>query len=273
MAARGSNSILIHWLTKLFNAAMEQEHFLSLFKQSITVPLPNPQKPGNQVNSYRPIALLSTTDKRLEAIMAQRLQFQLEKETLIPERHYGGRNGRSVDDCLHDVVETICKAWHNGMMATAVSMDITGAFDHVLHPRLLHNMAKRKLGGKWTAIVKSFLTGRSTSIRLLQGLQDREDIEVGIPQGSPLSLLLFHDIQCRSGRTGEVCNTGGPEEPNHSWMDRRCDASCDSERHRTDLHTARGKRPNLSPLGRAARVPLRSQEVPNDPFPPTPSKA
>jgi hypothetical protein len=77
------------------------------------------------------------------------------------------------------------------MMATAVSIDITGAFDHVSHPHLLHNMAKRKLGGKWTAIVKSFLTGRSTPIRLPQGLQDREDIDVRIPQGSPLSPLLF----------------------------------------------------------------------------------
>jgi hypothetical protein len=28
MATRKSNTILIHWLTKLFNAAMEQEHFL-----------------------------------------------------------------------------------------------------------------------------------------------------------------------------------------------------------------------------------------------------
>lgn len=40
----------------------------------------------------------------------------------------------------------------------------------------------------WTA---SYLTGRKTKIRLFEGMSEEFDVLTGIPQGSPLSPILY----------------------------------------------------------------------------------
>lgn len=69
-------------------------------------------------------------------------------------------------------------------------MDVTGAYDNALHTRLLHNLRKRRLGAlvPW---ISAFLTGRSTRIRMAEGVLEAIPTTTGIPQESPLSLILY----------------------------------------------------------------------------------
>ena len=70
-------------------------------------------------------------------------------------------------------------------------MDVAGAFNNVHHKRLLRNLKKRKVP---TAIVKwseSFLTGRTTQLRFNGAMSDTIVTEAGVPQGSPMSPLLY----------------------------------------------------------------------------------
>lgn len=71
-----------------------------------------------------------------------------------------------------------------------VLMDVTGAYDNALHARLLHNLQKRRLGTlvPW---ISAFLTGRSTRIRMAEGVSEAIPTTTGIPQGSPLSPILY----------------------------------------------------------------------------------
>ena len=98
---------------------------------------------------------------------------------MLPGGHYGGRKGRYIEDALLDPVETVYGAWNEGRVATLVSMDITGAYDHVSH-----NMAKRGLGGQCATWTRSFLGGRETKVRLPDMETELEEVSVGIPQGS-----------------------------------------------------------------------------------------
>ena len=91
------------------------------------------------------------------------------------------------------LVESVHMIWDCGRnnVASILSLDVAGAFDHVSHPRLLHNLRSKGIPEymvKWT---ESFLGGRSTSITIGNRTSEVFAIDTGIPQGSPISPILF----------------------------------------------------------------------------------
>ena len=56
--------------------------------------------------------------------------------------------------------------WKRGRdkMITIMSMNVTKVYNHVLHPRLLHNLKKRKISNRISQWIKSFLKKRRFSI-------------------------------------------------------------------------------------------------------------
>lgn len=59
-------------------------------------------------------------------------------------------------------------------------LDVSGAYDNVLYERLLSNIKKMRLG-VYEPWVRSFLTGRSTRIKLLGFVSDWFETATGIP--------------------------------------------------------------------------------------------
>src|SRR5437667_1484513 len=70
-------------------------------------------------------------------------------------------------------------------------MDVAGAFNNIHHSRLIHNMKQRRIPTQIVKLVQSFLTGRTTQMRFNGATSKDINIEAGIPQGSPLSPILF----------------------------------------------------------------------------------
>ena len=56
---------------------------------------------------YRLIALLNTLGKALEAVIARRLRFLVEKYTLLPNTQMGARKGRSTETALYLLLEKV----------------------------------------------------------------------------------------------------------------------------------------------------------------------
>jgi hypothetical protein len=80
---------------------------------------------------------------------------------------------------------------------------MTGAFDRVVPARLLHNMRERKIpdwSAKW---VGSFISNRTTTLCLPGYNTDAFPTHTGIPQGSPLSPILFLFY---NANLVEICN-------------------------------------------------------------------
>src|SRR5699024_4252327 len=78
------------------------------FKVAETVSLRIPGKEDyTEAKSYRPVALLNTLGKILEKIIARRLSELVERFSLLPETHMGGRKGVSTDHALHWLLEKI----------------------------------------------------------------------------------------------------------------------------------------------------------------------
>ena len=85
-------------LAKLFSKCLEAGVCPAHFKKSITVVLRKERKENYQVvSAYRPIALLNTIGKLLEAISAKRLHISCARRTQTPARIPNGSEERKVN--------------------------------------------------------------------------------------------------------------------------------------------------------------------------------
>lgn len=184
---------LLTFLTHLFNECLRLGYCPNHFRESTTVILRKPGKPDYTIpKAYRPITLLSTLGKALESVLATRLSYLVEAHTLLPDTHIGGRVGRSCDHALHLLLERIYESWRqDAHVATLLTLDVTGAFDHVAHERLAHCLRKRRIPEQMVRWILSFLRDRSTTLVLQEGSMGTHPVATGIPQGSPLSPILY----------------------------------------------------------------------------------
>ncbi len=184
---------LLEYLQPLFQACLHLSYHPIHFKQSSTAVLRKPGKGDYSAPAaWRPIALLNTLGKVLEAVVASRITALSEEHGLLPPQQMGARPGRSTDTALDMLLQQIHAAWQkdNGVVSL-LSLDMSGAYDRVVPSRLLHNLRKRCLPQWIVNFISSFLTDRSTSLCLPGFSSSPFSTYSGIPQGSPLSPILF----------------------------------------------------------------------------------
>lgn len=184
--------VLTDYLLPLFNAVINLRTYYDPWRESITVILRKPGKPDYSIpKAYRPIALLNTTVKILSAIVADRTSFILETHNLLPGTHFGGRPGRSTEDSLHLLENTIRHAWRQKKVVSALFLDIEGVFPNAVTDRLLHNMKARCLPPEIVTFTERMLRGRKMKLRFNDYTSEWFDITNGIGQGDPLSMILY----------------------------------------------------------------------------------
>jgi hypothetical protein len=186
---------LIPRLLTVYNAALRNSYHPSGWKRAVTLAYRKPGKDDYTApKSYRPVALLNTMGKLLELVMARRITELAETYGLLPDSQMGARKGRSTETALQLITEQVHTIWNlpgSKRVATLLSLDISGAFDHVSHERLVHNLRKRRIPPTIIGWVSSFLRGRETTIKLFEGESQCFKVATGIPQGSPVSPILF----------------------------------------------------------------------------------
>lgn len=86
----------------------------------------------------------------------------------------------------------IHEAWRVYKILSLVSLDVQGAFNGV-HPSVLaERLRERRVPGDLVAWIESFCNGRKASVVVGDYDSPLQDIEhAGIPQGSPLSSILY----------------------------------------------------------------------------------
>ena len=103
----------------------------------------------------------------------------------------GARKQRCAIDAVASLVHKVQECWAEKKLAAALFMDVKGAFDHVSKTKLVERMTELGIDGDIVRWTQSFLTGRRVQL-VIDGHDNREcDIETGIPQGSPVSPILF----------------------------------------------------------------------------------
>lgn len=183
---------IIEYLLFIFRALLKLGVYTDSWREWITIVLRKPGKPRYDIpKAYRPIALLNTLAKLFTSILAEDLTHMCEKHQLIPLTHFGGRPGRATTDSMHLIVNRIKNAWRNGRVVSILFLDIEGAFPNAVTDRLLHNMRKRKVPERYVLVVERILRNRRTKLKFDDFLSDFFEIDNGIGQGDPLSMILY----------------------------------------------------------------------------------
>jgi hypothetical protein len=144
------------------------------------------------LKAFRPISLLPTISKGLEAAVAARLSFITETYNLLPSNHFGARPRRSAEQALNVLVEKIYQAWRQGKVLSLVSFDVKGAFNGVYSDVLEKRLEARQVPIPAVRWIRNFCDGRHAQVTVGGFESDVLPIEfAGIPQGSPLSPILY----------------------------------------------------------------------------------
>ena len=180
-------------IAKLATSCWRLGYYPDRFLEAKTIVLKKPGKATySDPGAWRPIALLNTVGKVIEWIMAKRLQDAAEEHRLLPDTQMGARRGRSVDTALELLTEQIHTTWESKKhVATLLSLDISGAFDTVHPIRLLDILRKKGLPAWVVRWIRSFVTNRTTTLSFQGAVSETLRLTAGIPQGSPLSPILF----------------------------------------------------------------------------------
>jgi hypothetical protein len=176
----------------LFQGCLQLGYHPKCFRQAILAIIQKPNKADrSSPRSYRPIALLSVLGKGLERLIARQMSWIAVSYKVLASQQFGALPLRSAVDlttCLtHDVEEALNK----GLTASLLTLDVKGAFDTVLPGRLVHRLREQGWPHNLTRWVASFATGRSVRIRLDGEIGPPTNIHCGLPQGSPVSPILF----------------------------------------------------------------------------------
>lgn len=99
---------------RLFQTSLDTGTVPRQWKIAKIIPLKKPNKDDyTQAKAWRPISLLSTLGKLLEAVVAERISFAVETYGLLPANHFGARNQRSAEQALLLLQERIYTAWRS----------------------------------------------------------------------------------------------------------------------------------------------------------------
>ena len=191
-----SIDILLPILEPIFDACFKLSYFPIQFRTTVIVPLRKKDKePHTSPGDWRPIALESCIGKLFERAMTDRLVAEATKRNLIPFGQFGCR-GRDTTKALQTLIDPVYGNWllpnNQKLQSSLLCFDIEGAFNNVDQKKLLRILEAKGIPDWMRSLIASFLSARLTKVTV-PGYPDVVEryVNVGVPQGSPLSPILF----------------------------------------------------------------------------------
>jgi hypothetical protein len=175
----------------IFNACLAQGHHPRVWKTAAIAVVPKPGKDNYSLpKCYRPIALLECLGKLLEKVVARHLTYDITMLSLIPFTQFGTCPHSSTIDaglCLTHDIEMAHSLWS---ICGTLLFDIQGFFDNVNHAWLVALVKSLGFPTELTNWISSFLSNRTIQLWFNNFTSEDIDLELGTPQGSPISPIL-----------------------------------------------------------------------------------
>jgi hypothetical protein len=177
---------------RLYTILIDIGYHPTCWKQATGAILRNKGKPDYSLpKAYRVISLLNCLGKVSERILAQRLGYQAVTTTLLHPTQIGGRLKKSAVDAALLLANEVESNRRLKRKTTTLFLDVKGAFDHVAKNQLLTILQRLQLPSSLVAWTSSFLSNRTLKLSFDGQVEEFSKIETGIPQGSPISPMLF----------------------------------------------------------------------------------
>lgn len=135
--------------------------------------------------------MLNCLGKIYEKIITNRITYWAETSRTVANNHMGGRKQFSVEDAGVILTTWIRNKWREGKIVAGLFLDVKSAYPSVHKRRLMYLLHTQRCPQYLLNVVNGFLSDRTTNLCLQDYLSDQFSIENGLPQGSPLSVILY----------------------------------------------------------------------------------
>ena len=163
----------------------------SQWKRALIVPIHKKNKPAECVRSYRLVSLLSVVSEVKERMVTNRIKGCALGNKIIPECQVGFQPNRCTPDVLASVCQRAFDALRRKDRTIIVGADFWAAFHRVWRGGLFRNLADYKVPQGILRWIRAWLSKRRAAVRWNQASSSFKVFSQGVPQGSPLSPLLF----------------------------------------------------------------------------------
>ena len=127
----------------------------------------------------------------MERMVNTRLVWYLEKGGFISKYQCGFRKQRNTTDHLLRLESYIRQAFKNGEQCVSIFFDLEKAYDTTWKHGILRDLHRAGIRGHMAAFISHFLADRQFQVRVGPTLSAVHELEMGVPQGSILSVTLF----------------------------------------------------------------------------------
>lgn len=185
-------SSLAECIVNIANACLLQGIFPTSWKIAKWVILKKAGKPNySNPGAYRPITLLNTLSKTVEAVIANRIRDHVESTAQLNPGHIGGRQRRSTTDPLLHLTSWIKSKWRENKYVGALFVDVQAAFPTVHPARMVSTLASMGVCPSMCRLFDDYLSHQSATISFGDFKSPPKSLTIGLPQGSPLSVILY----------------------------------------------------------------------------------
>lgn len=178
------------YIIKIFTYCLKNNQIPIEWKKGMIINIPKTNSDNKKPSGYRPITLLPALGKLLEKIVRNRVNNIINLN--IPTHQFGFREKCATIHPLIVLSSNVQTARHQNLKSAAVFLDITKAFDSVWHKGLLYKMKKIGTPDHLVHFTRQFLENRQICVKLNEEISDSFTPTQGLPQGSPLSPLLYN---------------------------------------------------------------------------------
>jgi hypothetical protein len=184
-------SHILSVLTHLFNFSITTCTFPFAWKTALVLPLPKCGSPTG-LSDFRPKSILSVLSKEFERLICDQFLVYLDSGGLLSPYQSGFCKFRSTANALIKIMDHIQLEMERSGFSISVLLNFSNAFDFMSHNLLLHKVRfKFELSSTACWLFGSFRGPRTQKVMINEDCSDSVDINIGSPQGSVLSPILF----------------------------------------------------------------------------------
>jgi len=187
-----ASTILCPILQYYINISIQSSVFPSSLKRSKLIPVPKTSVQSNNPTDHRPIAIQPTFSKIFEKVLLDQINGYLRQYHIISEQQFGFRHGKSTEQLLHLLYNSICSNLNKGFLSIVISLDMSKAFDTLDHLKLIEKLERIGFSKSALNLILSYLRNRIVITSSNHSLSLPSDVLSGVPQGSILGPTLFN---------------------------------------------------------------------------------
>ena len=196
-------------ICRLANLSFNEGIFPSEFRIAQVTPLlKKPSLDASDPANYRPISNLNTIGKVLERLFLRRVLPHTLSTGNFNDFQSAYRSNHSTETALLKILDDLYRiVVKKNTAAVLIGLDLSAAFDTVLHSTLLERLEQVfGVGGAALSWLRSYLDGRTQYVQLGTTRGSVTQVSLGVPQGSVLGPFLFSAYT--SPIAGVISSTG-----------------------------------------------------------------